>query len=113
MSDSTICRCGTVAAWLESPTIPAKVWRGRAVIIVQPSGEPGNKPILLVLKFCPSCGEVLRAQGAAPVTEREVLSTKLRCSFCGYVQDGSRRIIAGDRAMICDSCAKAASSLPP
>ena len=34
---------------------------------------------------------------------------KLRCSFCGKGQEEVRRLLAGDKALICDQCVVAAA----
>jgi ATP-dependent protease Clp ATPase subunit len=31
-------------------------------------------------------------------------SAKLRCSFCGKDQDQVKRLLAGEKALICDEC---------
>lgn len=34
---------------------------------------------------------------------------KLRCSFCGKGEDQVKRLIAGEKALICDQCVAAAA----
>jgi ATP-dependent Clp protease ATP-binding subunit ClpX len=34
---------------------------------------------------------------------------KLRCSFCGKGQDQVKRLLAGEKALICDQCVAAAA----
>ena len=34
---------------------------------------------------------------------------KLRCSFCGKGEDQVKRLIAGEKALICDQCVVAAA----
>ena len=34
---------------------------------------------------------------------------KLRCSFCGKSEDQVKRLIAGEKALICDQCIVAAA----
>ena len=34
---------------------------------------------------------------------------KLRCSFCGKSEDQVKRLIAGEKALICDQCVAAAA----
>jgi ATP-dependent Clp protease ATP-binding subunit ClpX len=35
--------------------------------------------------------------------------SKLRCSFCGRGQDQVKRLLAGEKALICDQCVAAAA----